>query len=134
MTLRGAVTLMLDGRAVRITGGTFDSLPAGARGLCLERRAARADEAEWCLDIPDFGVPEPAALRRVLEEMLAAMRARPGDAYHVGCRAGLGRTGMALACLAAMTGVKDAVAWVRAHYDPRAVETPAQEEMVRLFA
>jgi protein-tyrosine phosphatase len=29
--------------------------------------------------------------------MLAAMRAAPDDAFHVGCRAGLGRTGMALA-------------------------------------
>jgi hypothetical protein len=130
----GSLTLALGGRAVTVTGGPFDALPPGARGLCLEPRSARLAEAEWRLDIPDFGVPEEAALRAVLEAMLAAMRARPQDAYHVGCRAGLGRTGMVLACLGAMTGVRDPLAWVRATYDPRAVETEAQEAMVRRFA
>lgn len=131
---RGAITLRLGGREVRITGGPFDSLPAGARGLCLEPRSARVAEAEWRLDVADFGVPDAAALRAVLEAMMAAMRASPGDAFHVGCRAGLGRTGMALACLAAMAGVAEPVAWVRAHYDPAAVETPEQEAMVARFA
>lgn len=130
---RGAVILEIGGQAVRITGGPFESLPAGARGLCLEPRSARVAEAEWRLDIPDFGVPDPAALRAVLEAMLAAMRDRPGDAYHIGCRAGLGRTGMALACLGAMTGVADPIRWVRATYDPAAVETAAQEALVRTF-
>jgi protein-tyrosine phosphatase len=130
---RGAVTLRLHGHDVRITGGPFDSMPPGARGLCLEARAARVAEAEWRLDIPDFGVPDPAALRAVLEAMLAAMRDRPADAYHIGCRAGLGRTGMALACLGAMTGVAAPIGWVRATYDPGAVETPAQEALVRAF-
>lgn len=130
----GSIILTLGGRAVTITGGPFDSLPDGARGLCLEPRSARAAEAEWRLDIPDFGVPDAAALRAVLEAMLAAMRARPQDAFHVGCRAGLGRTGMVLACLGAMTGVADPVAWVRATYDPRAVETNGQEAMVGRFA
>lgn len=125
---------MVDGWPVRITGGPFDSMPAGARGLCLEARSARVGEAEWRLDVPDFGVPEPEALRVVLAEMLAAMRARPGDAYHIGCRAGLGRTGMALACLGAMTGVDEPIRWVRATYDPEAVETAEQEAMVADFS
>lgn len=133
MTPRGAITLRFGGAAVTITGGPFDSLPAGARGLCLEPRAARAGEAEWRLDVPDFGVPDPAALRAVLEAMVAAMRDRPGDAFHVGCRAGLGRTGMALACLAAMAGVEDPIGWVRGHYDPGAVETAAQADLVARF-
>lgn len=131
--LRGAVTLLVAGRPVRVTGGPFDALPPGARGLCLEARSARVDDAEWRLDVPDFGVPEAAALRAVLEAMLAAMRERPGDSYHIGCRAGLGRTGMALACLAAMTGIASPVAWLRGRYDPAAVETPAQEAMVARF-
>ncbi|BDG73553.1 protein-tyrosine phosphatase family protein [Roseomonas fluvialis] len=131
---RGAVTLMVDGQPVRVTGGPFDSLPPGARGLCLEPRAARVAEAEWRLDVPDFGVPEDAALRDVLGAMLAAMRADPGGTYHVGCRAGLGRTGMALACLGAMTGVADPLGWVRATYHAGAVETPGQEALVARFA
>ncbi|MBR0673873.1 protein-tyrosine phosphatase family protein [Neoroseomonas soli] len=135
MTPRGAVTLLVGGWPVRVTGGPFDALPPGARGLCLEPRAMRAPEAEWRLDVPDFGVPEPEALRAVLTEMLAAMRARPQDAFHVGCRAGLGRTGMALACLAQMAGATegDPVAWLRARYVAEAIETPEQEALVRGF-
>ena len=79
-------------------------------------------------------MPDPAALRAVLEAMLAAMRERPDDAFHIGCRAGLGRTGMALACLGAMTGLPDPVEWVRANYAPEAVETAEQAAMVALFA
>lgn len=131
---RGAITLRLDGRDVRITGGPFDSMPEGARGLCLEPRSARVAEAEWRLDVVDFGVPDPTALHVALEAMMASMRASPGDAFHVGCRAGLGRTGMALACLAAMAGIADPIAWLRAHYDPSAVETDDQAAMVALFA
>ncbi len=129
-TPRGAVTLMVDGQPVRVTGGPFDAMPAGAQGLCLEARADRVAEAAWRLDVPDFGVPQDAALRAVLEAMLAAMRADPAGAYHVGCRAGLGRTGMALACLGAMTGVADPIGWVRATYHPGAVETPEQAALV----
>lgn len=134
MTLRGAVTLLVGGRPVRITGGPFEAMPEGARGLCLEPRSPRAGEAEWRLDVPDFGVPDPQALREILDTLLEAMRARPEDAFHIGCRAGLGRTGMALACLGAMTGVADPIAWVRAQYHPEAVETPEQEALVRGFA
>ena len=83
------------------------------------------------LDWPDFGVPSDVgaltlALRSVLE------RARAGQRVEVGCLGGHGRTGTALACLAVLSGhpANDAVAWVRAHYCPAAVETPEQEEFV----
>lgn len=135
MTPRGAVTLRLAGQDVRITGGPFDALPDAAAGLCLEARATRVAEARWRLDIPDFGVPDPAALRTVLAAMLAAMRAAPHGAYHIGCKAGLGRTGLALGCLARLAGIAgDPVAWVRAHYHAEAIETPAQEAFVRRFS
>ena len=120
---------------VLVTGGSFDALPDGARGLCLDAGAARIAEAAWRLDVPDFGVPDATALCRVLDAMLVAMQARPGDGYHVGCRAGLGRTGVALACLAQLTGVVegDPVAWLRARYDAEAIETAAQVAFVRGF-
>lgn len=134
MTPRGAITLPVAGVGVRITGGPFDALPVGASGLCLEPGAARAAEARWLLPIPDYGVPEPDALRAVLLTMLAAMRAAPDGAYHIGCKAGLGRTGLALGCLARLAGIAgDPVVWVRAHYDAEAIETPAQEDFVRGF-
>jgi protein-tyrosine phosphatase len=133
--LRGTLALSLDGARVCITGGPFDAMPEGARGLCLEAHAARLGDAAWRLDVPDFGLPDEAALRGVLQQMLAEMRAAPDGAYHIGCKAGLGRTGTALACLAIMVGAVegDPVAWLRAAYHPEAIETPAQEEFVRCF-
>ena len=133
--LVGAITLDVAGRPVRITGGPFCSMPAGALGPCLEVHDPRATEATWTVEVPDFGVPDRAKLRAALHRMLERMQAEPEAAYHIGCKAGLGRTGTAMACLARMTGVEgDAVAWLRAEYDPRAVETAAQEDFVRTFA
>lgn len=131
----GAVTFPIDGRAVRVTGGPFHTMPDGAFGLCLEPRDPRAAEAALRLEVPDFGVPDATALRATLARLLAEMRARPEGRFHIGCRAGLGRTGTALGCLARMAGVPgDPVAWVRATYHPHAIETPEQEAFVRGFA
>jgi hypothetical protein len=133
--LRGRLELPLDGKLISISGGPFDAMPEGARGLCLEARAARLAEAEWQLDVPDFGLPDEAALRVVLTQMLEAMRAAPTDAYHIGCKAGIGRTGTVMACLAIMAGAVegDPVAWLRAAYYQGAIETPGQEAFVRGF-
>ncbi len=50
----------------------------------------------------------------------------------IACTGGRGRTGTALACLAILDGVPSAaaVAFVRAHYDRHAVETPGQRRYV----
>ena len=134
--LLGRLELPLDGRLISISGGPFDAMPEGARGLCLEAGAARAAEAEWQLDVPDYGVPDEAALRAILAQMLEAMRAAPDGAYHIGCKAGIGRTGTVMACLSIMAGAVegDPVAWLRAAYTAEAIETPAQEDFVRRFA
>ena len=133
--LRGRLALPLDGRLISISGGPFDAMPEGARGLCLEADAARIGEAEWRLDVPDYGMPDEAALRAVLAQMLGAMRAAPDGAYHIGCKAGIGRTGTVMACLAIMAGAVegDPVAWLRAAYYQGAIETPGQEAFVRGF-
>ena len=97
------------------------------------------------LDWPDFGVPEDlGALRRALTDLLD--RARNGERVELGCLGGHGRTGTALACLAVLTGTPtnawpcshahssgDAVAWVRANYCYKAVETDSQEHLVATF-
>ena len=134
--LRGRLDLPLDGKLISISGGPFDAMPEGARGLCLEAGAARAAEAEWQLDVPDYGVPDEAGLRAILAQMLETMRAAPKDAYHIGCKAGIGRTGTVMACLAIMAGAVegDPVAWLRAAYFQGAIETPGQEAFVRGFA
>ena len=133
--LRGRLELPLDGKLISISGGPFDAMPEGARGLCLEAGAARIGEAEWQLDVPDYGVPDEAGLRAILAQMLEAMRAAPDGAYHIGCKAGIGRTGTVMACLAMMAGAVegDPVAWLRAAYFQGAIETPGQEAFVRGF-
>ena len=134
--LRGRLELPLDGKLISISGGPFDAMPEGARGLCLEAGAARIGEAEWQLDVPDYGVPDEAALRAILAQMLGAMRTAPDGAYHIGCKAGIGRTGTVMACLAILAGAVegDPVAWLRAAYFQGAIETPGQEAFVRGFA
>jgi protein-tyrosine phosphatase len=90
------------------------------------------EESRW-VRWPDFRLPaDQAALRSALAEALD--RAATGR-VEVACGGGRGRTGTALACLAVLDGVPadEAVAWVRQHYDPRAVETRAQARFVAAF-
>ena len=58
-----------------------------------------------------------------------------GERVEIGCAGGLGRTGTVLACMAILAGLPrdEAVKWVRAKYDPRAVETVEQQDWVRSF-
>lgn len=128
--------LLLAGRSCRILAGPFAALPDGTIGLCLDGGNPRAAEAAVLHPIPDFGVPEDAAaFRAALQHFAGLLAASPDRIGYVGCRAGLGRTGLALGCLARMAGViGDPVAWVRAAYDPRAVEMPAQEDFARRFS
>ena len=92
-------------------------------------------ETRWAhdrVDWPDFRLPrDPAAAVAALADV--RRRALAGERVEIACRGGRGRTGTALAVLAVMTGVAPdaAVAWVRAAYHPRAVETPWQARWVR---
>ncbi|MDN5930667.1 MAG: hypothetical protein L0I24_06340, partial [Pseudonocardia sp.] len=117
--------------------------PAPEYGLYLYRRTGllrRAPAwkpgwpAEW-LDWPDFGVPRDGE-RAVAAVRYAYRLARDGTRVEVVCGGGTGRTGTVVACMAVLAGqpAADAVAWTRAHYRPRAVETPGQRRWVRWFA
>lgn len=89
-----------------------------------------ADEIDW----PDFGTPaRPELAARQIRN--AFERARAGQRIEIGCLGGVGRTGTVLACMAVLAGTPagDAVAWVRANYHPRAVETSDQEAWVSWF-
>ncbi|MFF7282609.1 protein-tyrosine phosphatase family protein [Streptomyces griseorubiginosus] len=89
-------------------------------------------ESHWLL-WPDFRLPaDRAQARAVLTEV---WRRAAGERVELACGGGRGRTGTALACLAVLDGVPaaEAVAYVRAHYDRRAVETPWQRRYVRRF-
>ncbi|MFI6159652.1 protein phosphatase [Micromonospora sp. PTRAS2] len=81
----------------------------------------------------DFWLPADradfaAALREALD--------RAGtQRVELACGGGFGRTGTGLSCLAILDGVPpaEAVAYVRAHYLPQAVETPWQRRFVARF-
>jgi len=88
--------------------------------------------ARW-LRWPDFWLPSDRdAFRAALGD---AWRRSVDERVEIACSGGRGRTGTALACLAILDGVPagEAVAFVRATYDPRAVETPWQRRFVRRF-
>ena len=96
----------------------------------------RAPETAWPstrVRWPGFRLPgDPGAQRAALREVRRRAATERGE---LACGGGRGRTGTALACLAVLAGVPahEAVAYVRSHYDRRAVETPAQRRFVAAF-
>jgi protein-tyrosine phosphatase len=82
------------------------------------------------LPIPDFGVPTPADLDKAVQHTIAYAQAEHHVAIH--CSAGIGRTGLFMACLAKRVfgfSGEEALQWVR-HYIPYAVEIPEQQRLV----
>lgn len=89
-------------------------------------------ETTW-IRWPDFWLPtDRREFRRALDE--GWTRAET-ECVEIACGGGFGRTGTALACMAVLDGVdaECAVAYVREHYSPRAVETPWQRRFVARF-
>ena len=68
----------------------------------------------------------------MLPTLTEAWQRAAAERVEIACAGGHGRTGTALACLAILDGVPntEAVAFVREHYDPHAVETPGQRRYV----
>lgn len=83
---------------------------------------------------PDFWLPRDH--RDARAAFREAWRRCEAERVELACRSGRGRTGTALACIAVLDGVpaSEAVAFLRRHYDPRAVETPWQRRYVTRFA
>jgi hypothetical protein len=105
----------------------------GSSSLRARHDGALTWPHDW-LDWPDFRLPRDRAAAitalRALHE-----RAVAGERVEVACNGGIGRTGTAISVLAVLAGVPaaEAVDWARAHYDPRAVETPWQRRWVAAF-
>ena len=128
--MRGQVTLRLLGADRRIIGGSFNDFAPPAISVCLEARSRLANLADVLIEVTDFTAPSQSQLRDGLVRTLVLMRDAPDLPVYVGCAAGLGRTGTFLAALARLAGIDDGVAWTRANYDPRAVETAEQAAAV----
>jgi protein-tyrosine phosphatase len=82
------------------------------------------------LPISDFSTPSQDALDRAIFCTMDEMRAGKNLVVH--CQAGMGRTGLFLACLAQRAlqlSAEAAIAWVRS-YIPGAIETPVQLRFV----
>ncbi len=81
---------------------------------------------EIAFPIQDMGVPKsPENFGKLVDWTLAQMEG--GAKVHAGCIGGHGRTGMFFAALvAAATGRKDAIKYVREHYCKKACETSVQ--------
>jgi atypical dual specificity phosphatase len=83
--------------------------------------------------IPEFDIPEDElAFRRLVERLLARLAA--GQAVGVHCYAGVGRTGLLLACLLGrLQGLPGEEAIRRLRLLRPALETPEQEQFVRRY-
>ena len=89
-------------------------------------------DAHW-IRWRDFWLPsDPAAAASALHE---AWERAVAERVEIACLGGHGRTGTALACLAVLDGLpgRQAIAYVRRHYDPQSVETPWQRRFVAGF-
>jgi protein-tyrosine phosphatase len=119
---------LIRGRSLRrpLPDGTR---PAFAVYLLGQPPPAVPWESRW-LRWPDFRLPDDRD--EVLPALTEAWQRAPDERVEVACTGGHGRTGTALACLAIIDGVPStsAVAFVRAHYDRRAVETFRQRRYV----
>ena len=121
------------GRLVR-GRGLRKGLPAGPQpqfGLyLLGSEPPAVDWSSRWVRWPDFWLPtNPAAAVDALRE---TWQRAADERVEIACSGGVGRTGTALACLAALDGLpgSEAVAHVRAGYHRRAVETPWQRRFV----
>jgi hypothetical protein len=112
--------------------------PLPSYAVYLDERWIADPEVTWpyrLISWPDYGLPEnQGELFEVILDVHS--RAKAGEIVEIACYGGLGRTGTVLACLAVCAGVQvsDAVEWVRANYDRRAVETQEQIQLVETFA
>ena len=100
--------------------------------LLSKPTGAFAWESDW-IRWPDFRLPIDRNVACI--SLRAAWDASAEGRIEIVCGGGRGRTGTALACLAVIDGVPatQAVAFVRTHYHPKAVETPWQRRYVESF-
>jgi protein-tyrosine phosphatase len=134
--LTGAIQLP-DGTRVRGRGlrNPMPDGPVPDYGLYLgSGRLRRKHPISWAhawVEWPDFLLPRDSGHAIAMIRGLYG-RAQAGEAVEVACGGGIGRTGTVIAVLAVLCGLTptEALAWTRAHYHHRAVETPWQRKWI----
>lgn len=130
----GYFVLPVKGVGHTVIGGPFDAF-SGGFGVCLEKESRKARLATLAVDVPDFGVPARYVFENLIENIVLHMLENPRGTVFIGCKGGIGRTGMVMAGLVRALGIDshEPVAWVRANYLRHAVETEAQVRLVETF-
>lgn len=130
-TLRIPLQLGVSNRV--LYAGRYEDKPIWMRGVKLAPEVRGFHDL--LVPIKDFGVPDNLTMvQAVLAAMLEWVVNR--EKVYVGCKGGLGRTGMMLALFVKMLyqcSGDAAIRYVRLHYSPLAVETYEQEEYVVNF-
>lgn len=126
-----------DGRRIRGTGTrkARGDLPTPEFAVyLLGRRPAPPPWPYRWVRWRDFRLPD--STEETTAALCEAWERASEQRVEITCGGGIGRTGTALALIAAMSGIapKDAVTWARTHYHRRAVETPRQRHWVEVTA
>lgn len=79
----------------------------------------------------DFRLPD--STDQALDALREAHARAVSERVEIACGSGIGRTGTAIAVLAVLSGLppEAALAWTRANYHPRAVETRRQRHWIQ---
>jgi hypothetical protein len=117
---------LADGKVLMLAGGPYPECPEEYFGVKM------AAEIHLVCDVSipthDFSVPDVKDVDKGLYKTLWALLR--GRKVYIGCRGGIGRTGLFMAILAKAFDVGDPVKYVRAKYLSYAVETGAQKAYV----
>lgn len=117
------------GHSVVMYGGPFMEWDKTlTRGICLAPEQPNSKTADVLIAVKDFGIPHAPELLAALSEALTfAMR---GEPIYIGCGAGIGRTGLFMACFLKLLGDENPINTVRARYYSHAVETKDQAQFI----
>ena len=121
---------LVRGRALRNVAPDEEVAPEFGLYLTAEPHDEPGWESRWVC-WPDFRLPRSS--HDAVEALSDAYERSAGARVEIACDGGTGRTGSAIAILARYAGIPpdEAVAWVRANYRARAVETLWQQRFVR---
>lgn len=122
----GLIEFTWAGKTHQLFGGPYVCKPDEMVGI---KMAVEIDKP-CMIDVPtrDFDVPNERTLKEGIAKAL--VYAENGHTLYVGCRGGIGRTGLFMAALAKTVGIEAPIQYVRSHYKSHAVETLQQMQYI----